>query len=312
MEVDGGGDDIAQNLYAVFHHGRRCFITTGFYSKYKHVPIVAQIMEAPQIKCYYPSMIDPVAFSIGPLAVRWYGLAYAASLLISIWILTILNKKRPVFKDNNQIFDFLFWIFLVGVLLGGRLGYVLFYNLPYYASNLSKVIAVWEGGMSFHGGMIGSVIVAYILAKKHKLDMIALMDMLVVPGALATALPRIANFINQELYGRVIESPQWEWLGMDFGDGLLRFPSQLFQSAGAVVLFLIMLTIWSKKPKKGVLLFSYFAFYGLIRIILELWRQPDSQIGFLLGGVTMGQILSFLMLVVGVVGFIALKKRPLS
>ena len=179
-------------------------------------------------------MIDPVAFQIGPLEVHWYGLAYAASLLISIWILTILNKKRPVFKDNNQIFDFLFWIFLIGVLLGGRLGYVLFYNLPYFLDYPGKIIALWEGGMSVHGGMIGAALVAYFLARKHKLDVLNMLDLLAVPAGLATVLSRIANFINRELYGRVIESAQWKWLGVDFGDGMLRFPSQLFQSAGAV------------------------------------------------------------------------------
>jgi len=247
-------------------------------------------------------MIDPIAFSIGPISVHWYGLAYAGSLFISILILTILNKKRPFFNDNNEIFDFLFWIFLVGVLLGGRLGYIIFYNLPFYIEHPEKIIAIWEGGMSFHGGMLASVAVAYYLAKKKGLDIINMMDMMAVPGALATALPRIANFINRELYGRVIENTNWEWIGVDFGDGLLRFPSQLFQSVGAIVFFLIMLFIWSKKPSKGILLFSYFTFYGIIRIILEFWRQPDSQVGFLIGWLTMGQLLSFGMLAVGVIG----------
>jgi len=251
---------------------------------------------------YSVRMIDPIAFSIGPISVHWYGLAYAGGLLISILILTTLNKKRPLFKDNNEIFDFLFWIFLVGVLLGGRLGYIIFYNLPYYLQNPAKIIAIWEGGMSFHGGMLASVAVAYYLAKKKGYDIIKMMDMMAVPAAFATALPRIANFINRELYGRVIENSSWEWIGVDFGDGLLRFPSQLFQSAGAVVLFLILLLIWSKKPAKGVTMFSYFALYGLIRVILEFWRQPDIQVGFLIGWLTMGQLLSFGMLVAGVIG----------
>lgn len=253
-------------------------------------------------------MIDPVAFSIGPLAVRWYGLAYAGGLLLSIWILTVLNKKRKVFKDNNQIFDFLFWIFLLGVLLGGRLGYVIFYNLPYYIGYPSKILAVWEGGMSFHGGMIGSAIVAYFLARKHKIDLVKMMDILVIPGALATALPRIANFINRELYGRIIENPDWRWLGVDFGDGALRFPSQLFQSAGAVLLFLIMLYLFGLKPKKGMLTASYFVLYGLIRFVIEFWREPDAQIGFLFGFLTLGQLLSLGMSIAGIAGFFWLKK----
>jgi len=254
-------------------------------------------------------MIDPIAFHIGPLAVRWYGIAYASSLLISIGILILLNKKRSVFKDNNQIFDFLFWIFLIGVLIGGRLGYILFYNLPYYIEYPTKIIALWEGGMSFHGGMIGSALVAYFLAKRHKIDVLSMTDLMAVPAGLATVLPRIANFINRELYGRVVESAQWKWIGVDFGDGLLRFPSQLFQSAGAVLLFLILLFIFSRKPKKGILTLSYLILYGLIRFTLEFWRQPDTQIGFLFKYFTLGQLLSLAMALVGTLGLIWLRKR---
>lgn len=253
-------------------------------------------------------MISPIAFSVGPLNIHWYGLTYAVSLLISLWILTIMNKKKRVFKDNNQIFDFLFWIFLLGVIVGGRLGYVIFYNFPYYISNPDKIIAVWEGGMSFHGGMLGSGLVSYFLAKKNKIKIISLLDMLVVPGALATAIPRIANFINRELYGRVIENESFKWMGVDFGDGMLRYPSQLFQSAEAIVLFLIMLFIYSKKPAKGVLLFSYLTLYGGIRFFIEFWRQPDPQIGFLFGFLTLGQLLSLVMLIAGGGGLYKIKR----
>lgn len=255
-------------------------------------------------------MIDPIAFHIGPLAVHWYGIAYASSLLISIGILILLNKKRPVFKDNNQIFDFLFWIFLIGVLIGGRLGYVLFYNLPYYIDYPTKIFAPWEGGMSFHGGMIGAALVAYFLAKRNKIDLLSMTDLLAVPAGLVTALPRIANFINLELYGRVIESAQWKWMGVDFGDGLLRYPSQLFQSAGAVVLFLILLFIFSRESKKGVLTLSYFILYGIIRFILEFWREPDVQVGFLFNFFTLGQLLSLGMFLLGITGIILLGIKP--
>jgi len=255
-------------------------------------------------------MIDPVAFEIGPLAVRWYGLAYAFSLLISIGILILLNKKRPVFKDNNQIFDFLFWIFLIGVLLGGRLGYVIFYNLSYYIDYPAKIFALWEGGMSFHGGLIGTALVAWFLARKHRINVVSLMDIIAIPGGLVTVLSRIANFINRELYGRVIESPKWEWIGVDFGDGFLRYPSQLFQSAGAVVLFLIMLLIFSRKPKRGVLALNYFALYGIIRFVLEFWREPDVQVGFIFGFFTLGQLLSLGMFLLGATGIILLSMKP--
>ena len=254
-------------------------------------------------------MIDPIALQLGPLAIRWYGIAYALSLMISLGLLILLNKKRPVFKNNQQILDFVFWIFLIGVLLGGRLGYVLFYNLPYYIEHPAKIIAIWEGGMSFHGGVLASAMVALYLAKKYKLELLSLLDLIAVPTALTTALPRIANFINRELYGRVIESENWKWLAIDFGDGLLRFPSQLFQSAGAVLLFFILLFIYSRKPKKGMVVMSYLVFYGLIRFTLEFWRQPDAQIGFLFKYFSLGQLLSLLMTLIGMVGLIWLNRR---
>jgi phosphatidylglycerol---prolipoprotein diacylglyceryl transferase len=253
-------------------------------------------------------MIDPIAFHIGPLTVRWYGIAYAASLTLCLWILTILNKKRPVFKDNNQIFDFVFWIFLLGVLVGGRLGYVLFYNLPYYIGHPVKVFALWEGGMSFHGGLIGTAIVGLYLGRKHKFDLLKMTDLMATAGSLATMLPRVANFINRELYGRVIENAQWKWMGVNFGDGLLRYPSQLFQSAEAAIVFLIMLTLFNRKPKKGVLTASYLILYGLGRFIIEFWRQPDAQIGFILRYFTLGQFLSLSMVLVGIIGIIWLRK----
>ncbi len=254
-------------------------------------------------------MISPIAFSIGPLQVHWYGIAYAASLGLSIWILTLLNKRKKVFKDNNQIFDFLFWIFLLGVLLGGRLGYILFYNLSFYLENPSQIIALWQGGMSFHGGLIGAAIVSYFLAKKHHVNLADFLDMIAVPGGLATAMGRIANFINRELYGRVIENSKFEWLGVDFGDGLLRYPSQLFQSFNAVLMFIIMLFIWSKKPRRGVLAGSYLIMHGLFRFFTEFLREPDEQIGFLFNFFTLGQLLSLGMSVAGVAWLLISKKK---
>jgi len=253
-------------------------------------------------------LLDPIAFHVGPLAVRWYGIAYAASLLISLGILAALNKKRPLFKDINQIFDFVFWIFLLGVLVGGRLGYVLFYNLPYYIEHPAKIIALWEGGMSFHGGLIGTAIVALYLGRKYKLDLLKMTDLMATAGSLATALPRVANFINRELYGRVIESAQWKWMGVDFGDGLLRYPSQLFQSAEAVIVFLIMLILFKRNPRKGTLTASYLILYGLGRFVIEFWRQPDAQIGFIFKYFTLGQLLSLGMVLAGVTGVVLLRR----
>jgi len=254
-------------------------------------------------------MIDPVAFTIGPLSVRWYGISYGVGLLIGIWILTRLNRKRKVFENNNQIFDFAFWVFMLGVIVGGRLGYVLFYNLPYYLDHPAKILAVWDGGMSFHGGLIASLIVGYAFCKKQKIRFLDVTDLATIPGALALTFTRVANFINHELVGRPIGNPQWDWIGVDFGDGILRYPSQLFQSASALILFLVLLLIFTKKPKRGVLLFSYLMFYGLFRMILECWRAPDPQIGFIWQAFTLGQLFSFIMFLAGGIGLIVLKRR---
>jgi phosphatidylglycerol:prolipoprotein diacylglycerol transferase len=254
-------------------------------------------------------MIDPIALQIGPIQIHWYGIAYIVALAVGIWILSGLNKKTKVFKNLNQVFDFAFWLFLVGVIIGGRLGYILFYNLPYYIQNPARILTVWEGGMSFHGGLIGSVIVAYLFCKKHKINFLKMADIVVIPSALALFFTRIANFINGELIGRVIESPYCKWLGVDFGDGLLRYPSQLFQSISALLLFLILFLIFRTKPKKGILLFSYLGLYGLFRFIIEFYREPDAQIGFILKYITMGQIFSIVMLLAGIIGLVLIKKR---
>ncbi|MBN1259021.1 prolipoprotein diacylglyceryl transferase [Candidatus Peregrinibacteria bacterium] len=254
-------------------------------------------------------MIDPVALQIGPLAIRWYGVSYAVALGLSMWILWKLNRKGKIFKTADQMYDLVFWVFLFGVILGGRLGYVLFYNLPYYLQNPIKVFAIWEGGMSFHGGLLASLLAGYLFCRKNKIDYLKLADLAVIPAALALFFTRIANFINGELYGRVILNPKWKWLGVRFGDGALRYPSQLFQAADSLVLFLVLLFIFSRKPKKGVLFFSYLALYGLFRVIIEFWRAPDPQVGFIFHFFTLGQILSAIMFLAGAIGLACRYRR---
>lgn len=254
-------------------------------------------------------MLDPIALKIGPISIHWYGIAYVVALGVGMWILAKLNKKQKAFKNSDQIFDYAFWLFLFGVIIGGRLGYVLFYNLPYYIKNPMKIFAIWEGGMSFFGGVIVAGIVTYFYCKKHKINFIKAGDIIVIPSALALVFTRIANFINSELVGRIIENPKWHWLGVDFGDGVLRYPSQLFQALDSLVLFLILLFIHSRKPKKGTVLSCYLIFYGLFRFITEFWRAPDPQIGFIWQYFTMGQILGLLMLLAGIIGLILVRKK---
>lgn len=256
-------------------------------------------------------MIDPIAFHIGPLSIRWYGISYAVALGLGMWIFWKLNNKK-VLKKIDQMYDLAFWFFLIGVILGGRLGYILFYNLPYYIQNPMKVFAIWEGGMSFHGGLVASLIVGWFYCKKNKVDFLKLADIGVIPGALALFFTRIANFINGELYGRVILNDKWKWLGVRFVDGMLRYPSQLFQAADSVVIFLILLFLYTRNPKRGVLFFSYITLYGLFRIITEIWRAPDPQVGFIWHYFTMGQILSFLMLLAGATGLFVILRNHIK
>jgi len=244
-------------------------------------------------------MIDPVAFHLGPLAVRWYGIAYGVGLGLGILILQKLNQKRPVFAHKDQIYDVMFWVFLLGVIVGGRLGYVLFYNLPYYWARPLEIVEIWKGGMSFHGGLIGSLTVGYFYFKKHKINYLSAADLVVIPASLALVFGRLANFVNRELVGRVIESARWQFLGVDFGDGVLRWPSQLFAAGKDLLLFAILLAIFRKNPRRGTLTASFLMLYGTLRVLVEFFRAPDEQIGFLFHYFTLGQLLSLGMFVAG-------------
>lgn len=247
--------------------------------------------------------MNPVAFQLGPLSVRWYGLLYGAALISALFILKWLNARRPVFKNNDQLFDLVFWIFLIGVIAGGRLGYVLFYNLSYFIEYPLKIPALWEGGMSFHGGLIGSVLIAWFFCRQHKIPFLATADLFAVPAALAQGIGRFGNLINRELMGRAIENPRWEWLGMDFGDGLLRFPSPVFQAAALFLLAGILLFLFPRTVKTGTLFSAYLILSGLFRFITEFWRAPDPQIGFIGGFFTLGQLLALAVTAAGLLLF---------
>ncbi|MBI5412014.1 prolipoprotein diacylglyceryl transferase [Candidatus Peregrinibacteria bacterium] len=254
-------------------------------------------------------MIDPIAFSIGPVSVRWYGLFYGIGLGFSFFLARWMIARRKLSITQDQLMDFLFWIFLAGVIVGGRLGYILFYNLPYYLANPLKVFAVWEGGMSFHGGLIGAILVGILYCRKQKIDPWHMADLVIVPAPLALALGRLGNFINRELAGRLIADPRWNFLGMDFGDGALRFPSQLFASFKDILIFGVLFFLFFRHPKKGVLLGIFLILYGFLRFTVEFWRAPDPQVGFIFQYFTLGQILSALLLIAGLV---LLKKRSAS
>ena len=247
----------------------------------------------------YPN-IDPVAVQLGPIAIRWYALAYIAGLLIG-WRLILAQTRRaspPLTRIDAD--DFLVWA-IAGVILGGRLGYVLFYNPEYYLQRPYEALYVWRGGMSFHGGLIGMVAATYTFSVRRGLDFLRVADVVASVAPIGLLFGRIANFINAELWGRATEAP---W-GMVFpGAGPVpRHPSQLYEAflEGAVLLVALQ---WMSRQKgirsrPGLIAGTFLAGYAVARMFVELFRQPDVHIGFLVAGSTLGQWLSLPLLVLG-------------
>ncbi len=256
---------------------------------------------------------DPVAIEIGPFAIRWYALAYVVGLLLGWRYCVWLAQRPPSFVTRAQIDDFLVWATL-GVVLGGRLGYVLFYQPLHFLENPQDIIMVWHGGMSFHGGLVGVILAMILFARKNRIAFFALADIVACATPIGLFLGRLANFVNGELYGRPTDAP-WAVVfpGKEAG-GLPRHPSQLYEAAlEGVVLFLVLFAMarFSQAKAQPRLLSGVFMIgYGLSRIIAELFREPDLQLGYLPGGTTMGQWLSLPMIVAGIV-FI-LRARPLA
>lgn len=245
--------------------------------------------------------IDPVAFSIGPVLIRWYALAYLSAFMLGWrYVLYIVDKSLTENPDKNDIDDFLPWAIL-GVIFGGRLGYVLIYNPALYFSDSVQILQVWHGGMSFHGGLIGATVAMIIYCRKHEIPLLRLSDMVACAAPIGLFFGRIANFINGELYGRETDVP---W-GMRFpGAGeISRHPSQLYEATlEGLVLFLVLflfMRIGKVRETPGVLSGLFLAGYGLSRIIVEQFREPDYNLGLFFGHISMGQLLSFPMLVGG-------------
>lgn len=253
----------------------------------------------------YPD-IDPVIFRIGPFEVRWYGVMYLLGFLASYLLVRYqaAKKRLPIPKERIES---LYSALIIGLLVGARLGYVVFYNPAYYLTHPLEIFAVWHGGMSFHGGLIGSVFAGYLFCKRAKLDFWQLADLVIATAPVGLGLGRLANFINAELYGRVTDAP---W-GMVFPGGgpLPRHPSQLYELLlEGVLLFLILWFAKDRVRRTGVLTALFLILYGLFRFFVEFFREPDPQLGFILGLFTMGQLLSVAMMIAGAV-LLALRKR---
>lgn len=251
--------------------------------------------------------IDPVLLHLGPLAVRWYGLMYLLGFVAAFFIISRLAPRRQLALDHDAVSDLLFYIVL-GVILGGRLGYVLFYNLSYFLGHPLQIFAVWQGGMSFHGGLSGVVIAVLLYCRRRAVAILPLADILVIAATIGLGLGRIGNFINGELWGRVTTLP-WGVVFPAAGPQP-RHPSQLYEALlEGPIIFILLYWLFARKVRNGVVFFSFLISYGVGRFVLEFFREPDQQIGFLWGGATMGQILCLVMILLGSIGLFSLKRR---
>lgn len=252
--------------------------------------------------------IDPVAFSIGPLAVHWYGLAYVAGILLG-WLTARDLLKRPHLWPNGQapatlqqIDDFVLWA-AIGVVAGGRLGYIFFYDFASVAANPMRAIEVWNGGMSFHGGFIGATLAMVFFARRHQIRLWSLFDLIASVVPLGLFFGRIANFINGELWGRPADVP-WA-MAFPTGGPFPRHPSQLYEAALEGLVLLIVLQVLARLfgalRAPGRITGIFVAGYAAARIFVEFFREPDVQIGYLYGGwLTMGMVLSLPMVLIGI------------
>lgn len=254
----------------------------------------------------YPN-ISPEIIKIGPLSIRWYGLMYLIGF-ISSYLIVKREVKRRGLRVEKDFLENLYFYLILGLLIGARLGYVLFYNLSYYIQNPLEVFALWQGGMSFHGGLIGVIVSAFVFSKLKKIDFFTLTDMLVVSAPVGLGLGRIGNFINGELYGRVTNVP-WAMIFPE-GGPLPRHPSQLYEAAlEGILLFLILWFLKDKFSRSGILSSLFLILYGSFRFFTEFFREPDPQIGYILGFFTMGQILCSIMVISGLVLFALRSKK---
>ena len=254
---------------------------------------------------------DPVLVQIGPLAIRWYALAYKCGLLLGWRLVRGLVLRSPVVATAEQVDDFLTWATL-GVLIGGRLGYVLFYQPARFLAAPQEIIAIWQGGMSFHGGFLGVAVATVWFCRRNGIRLLGFADRIAVAAPIGLGLGRIANFINGELWGRETSSDlPWAMIFPNAGP-MPRHPSQLYQAAMEGLVLFVLLFLLSRsdevRARSGLLTGVFLCGYAVARIIGEFFRQPDAFLGFLYAGATMGQLLSVPMLLAGI--WLILRARP--
>lgn len=247
--------------------------------------------------------IDPVAFHLGPLSVRWYALAYITAFVVALPLARRLCMQRPIVAGPRTVDDFLFYAVL-GVLLGGRLGYVLFYRPDFYLTHPLAILETWKGGMSFHGGALGVIIALLLFCRWRKLSFLGFSDRITAVIPIGLALGRCANFINGELWGRVAPAGWPGAMIFPYAGPEPRFPSELYEAATEGVLLLIIMlgaaSFQAVRARPGLLSGLFLFGYACMRAFCELFREPDANLGYLAGGLTMGQILCLPMALAGV------------
>ena len=244
---------------------------------------------------------DPIALHFFSLEIRWYSLSYIFGIIFA-W----LYCKKFLIKDEKilNLFDDLISYIIIGIILGGRLGYVIFYNFSYYSKNLLEIFMIWEGGMSFHGGLIGVIIATYIFSKKNNINSFFFLDLISMSAPIGIFLGRVANFINSELYGR--ETDLFWSVKFEKIDNTFRHPSQIYEAIfEGIILFILLNLIFKKLIYKspGVISALFLIFYSLFRFFIEFTREPDVQIGYILFNLTFGQILCFFFFMSGLILF---------
>lgn len=254
-------------------------------------------------------------FSMGFIHIKWYSLAYIFGLIFAWQLLKFFNKKYNLNiyseKNKSKFCDDFFVYGVSGIVLGGRLAYVLFYNFSYFIYRPLEIFALWHGGMSFHGGFVGALLASLLLCKKYNIKYLKFTDILSCVAPIGLFLGRIANFINLELYGKPTNG-NWGFIFPTTGDNIPRHPSQLYEAfLEGIVIFILMLLISKKYKFKTLGLNSslFLIFYGMFRFIIEFFREPDAQLGYIFGFLTMGQLLSFPLIFGGIYLLLKIKKQ---
>ena len=256
----------------------------------------------------FTNNFDTVAFQIFTLEIRWYSLAYIAGILIGWFLSKKIFISTEKIKENFD--DYLTYLIL-GIIIGGRLGYVFFYNFGYYSQNLNEIIMIWQGGMSFHGGLLGVILATFLFAKKNNHNPFEYLDIVALVSPIGIFFGRMANYINSELYGIETKMP-WAVKFIKV-DELFRHPSQLYEAASeGLILFIILLYFRYKGFLKmpGIISGIFLTFYSFFRFIVEFFRVPDEQLGYLFFNLTMGQIISLIFFIVGI--YLIFKKNEIK